>query len=133
MDLSTVFAEVVEREVDLGKLGVLNVVYSPQAYTPEIEERVHSALQGPVKSRWLVEFLPDFIKRWDLKVTTKLDAERFGAAVGKAVPLTRDALAKLPTAFLVAVFNGILKDQSPNDDSSSPPESSSSTEGGEEQ
>lgn len=132
MDLSTIFQEEVEVELDLGKLGKLNVVYNPQAYTPDAEERVHAAInqakEGGIQSRWLIEFMPAFLKRWDLLATTKEDAARFDVKVGQAVPTTRIALAQVPTAFLLAVFNGIVENNSPNVKSSSPRVTSSSTE-----
>lgn len=135
MDLSLVFAEEVSREVTVGKFGTLNVTYSPSAYTPEAEQMIRRAQQDKEGSRtgWLTEFVPNFIRAWDLKVSSEAHAQRFGVAVGEVVPLTPEAVGKLPSEFLVDLINAAAEGAAPNEASSSPRETTSSTEGDGEQ
>lgn len=108
MNYCDIFTERAELELDLGKLGKLNVTYDPQFYTPSIEARIQQEATAN-RVGWLAETLDALLVEWDFCASTARDARRFGVAVGEPVPLTEECLVKLPAVFLAAVFNAFIE------------------------
>ena len=109
MDLSSVFAERADLELDLGKLGKISVTYDPQFYTPALEAQIEQETRsGTLSVQWLVATIHGLIRGWDLLIGTAEQAAEFGAAVGEPVPLTRVAIARLPASFLLALFDAFI-------------------------
>lgn len=93
-----------ELTVEWGGVAVV-IQAQPRAYTGKLEKQVRAA---PSNTDGLTLIVSRLVKSWDLTVDDGPDAEPY--------PITEEALAELPVAFLSAVaeaLTGVLNPNSP--------------------
>jgi len=81
--------------------GTLEVVYRPNAYTPQLEEELANAETKP--ARTLANILRQLVVHWDLETDS-----------GEMYPLDAEHIAQLPLQFMLTVFAAIAEDMRPN-------------------
>lgn len=119
--LSKVTKQRVKAELELAPGEVLTLWHNPKGYTPALENEVREA-EG---SESLVLILLACLLEWDLTADNQEDADLFCVEVGEVVPLTFDALCKLPTEFLLEVGTKIKREQKPDPNPETPKRSGS--------
>lgn len=80
----------------------LNVVYSPDQFTPELEERYMSMVQTQRSGMALAQIICGLVKKWDL-----IDNSN------NVYPLDVETLSKMPVTFLNAVVDAVNNDIMP--------------------
>lgn len=88
----------------------LVLTYQPSKNTPRSEQAFNEALKDEWKSKAAIGFLTNMVVDWDLQDDG-----------GDPYPITEDAMAELPQAFLTAIIKAIGDDmgkgQAPSSDS----------------
>lgn len=102
MKLSDLTKDVRTTDIEVLTLGTLSISYCPGKYTPETENRLQSAIETSRPSAGIAEILADVLLDWDL-MDDSVDPP-------VKIPLEKEVLRGLPSAFLVAVSNGITRD-----------------------
>jgi len=75
------------------------VTYRPSAYTPEIEDRLQTAVESRRPSNGIAQWLSGIVIDWDV---VDDNGERF--------PTTIEVMREMPSNFLTAVINAITDD-----------------------
>lgn len=98
-------AERADLRIELRGGGDLNIVYSPQAYTAEVEEVFQSVAEGNRPAASLSRLLAAMLIEWDLTETKG----------GAKLPVTVEILDRLGIKVLNALVFGIMEDMKPGE------------------
>ena len=88
---------------------LLNVVYAPDQFTPELEERYMSMVQTQRSGMALAQIICGLVKKWDLVDNG-----------GNVYPLEVQALSKMPVTFLNSVVDALNNDIMPKKTNAKP-------------